>query len=144
MPRRKALPDIVRYEDRHFADVDALWKEAFPDDRPWNAAVTAIPEKMRFQPELMLVAVEDDRVVGSVMAGYEGHRGWISRIAVLRSHRKTGVGQALIEAAEDRLAALGCVKVNLQVVVGNSGAVEFYRRAGYGVEERISMAKRLR
>jgi hypothetical protein len=47
---------ITRYESEHFLGVEALWKEAFPNDTPWNAAAVAIPEKTRFQPDLMLVA----------------------------------------------------------------------------------------
>ena len=138
------MPKIVRYRSEHFAGVEALWKDAFPDDNPWNIAAVAIPEKTRFQPDLMLVALEGDVIVGSIMAGYDGHRGWISRIAVLRSHQKQGLGRSLISAAEEQLAALGCTKVNLQVVDTNSVAVEFYRRAGYEVERRISMSKLLR
>jgi len=134
---------IATYESKHFTGVENLWREAFPDDAPWNAAATAIPEKLRFQPDLLLVATDGDQVVGSVMAGYEGHRGWISRIAVLKSQRNSGLGGDLLREAERRLAALGCVKVNLQVVESNSGTVEFYKKAGYQVEPRISMSKRL-
>ena len=77
------MPTNTEYRNEHFAGVEALWREAFPNDAPWNKASTAIAEKMRVQPDLMLVALEGLLVVGSVMAGYEGHRGWISRIAVL-------------------------------------------------------------
>jgi len=95
------------------------------------------------QPNLFLVAIEGPLVVGSVMAGYDGHRGWISRIAVLRSHWRKGIGQALITEAEKRLEMLGCIKINLQVVASDSSVVGFYRRLGYEVEERISMSKRI-
>ena len=138
------MREIVRYRSEHFGGVDALWKDAFPTDNAWNDAAVAIPETTRFQPDLMLVALEDNVIVGSVMAGYDGHRGWISRIAVLRSHQKKGIGEALISAAEERLAALGCIKVNLQVVESNSVVIEFCERAGYQVEKRISMSKILR
>jgi ribosomal protein S18 acetylase RimI-like enzyme len=135
---------ITRYDSEHFPGVDALWKEAFPNDAPWNAAAVAIPEKTRFQPNLMLVALDGELVVGSVMAGYEGHRGWISRIAVLKSHRDQGIGRKLLAEAESRLAGLGCIKVNLQVVESNAGAVEFYEQSGYRTEPRTSMSKHLR
>ncbi|HVX76744.1 MAG TPA: GNAT family acetyltransferase [Bradyrhizobium sp.] len=138
------MPEIVGYRKEHFEGVDALWKDAFPNDNPWNVASVAIPEKTRFQPDLILVALDGDLVVGSVMAGYDGHRGWISRIAVLKSHQKKGVGEALIFAVEERLAALGCIKVNLQVLESNSAVVAFYERSGYQVERRISMSKLLR
>jgi ribosomal protein S18 acetylase RimI-like enzyme len=137
------MPTITEYRNEHFAGVGALWREAFPNDAPWNKASIAIAEKIRFQPDLMLVAVEGLLVVGSVMAGYEGHRGWISRIAVLRAHRHKRIGQALLLEAEKRLAALGCIKINLQVLETNSAVVRFYEEAGYEIEPRVSMGKRL-
>ena len=139
---QQAAPKISEYRDEHFAGVEALWQEAFTNDAPWNKASTAIAEKMRFQPDLMLVALEGP-VVGSVMAGYEGHRGWISRIAVLRAHRHKRIGQALLLEAENRLAALGCIKINLQILETNSAVVRFYEEAGYEIEPRVSMSKRL-
>ncbi|MER8507430.1 hypothetical protein [Mesorhizobium sp. M0199] len=66
---------IVEYTDCHLDGVDALWRDAFPNDTPWNAAYISIPEKLRHQPNLLLVAIEADQVVGSIMAGYDGHRG---------------------------------------------------------------------
>jgi ribosomal protein S18 acetylase RimI-like enzyme len=134
---------IRTYTDSHFDGVAALWSEAFPNDSSWNAATAAISEKLRVQPNLLMVAVETDRVVGSIMAGYDGHRGWISRIAVLKSDRLKGVGQALVHEAEKRLSDLGCVKINLQVVTSNAGVLGFYRSLGYEVEERVSMSKRI-
>lgn len=135
---------IATYDHTHFVGVEALWREAFPHDSAWNAAVIAIPEKLRFQPDLFLVALDGAEVVGSAMAGYEGHRGWISRIAVLNSHRGRGIGQALLVEAERRLVELGCIKVNLQVVESNFATVRFYEKSGYHVEPRISMTKHLR
>ena len=135
---------VTLYQDHHFDGVSALWHEAFPNDASWNRADIAIPEKIRFQPNLFFVATEADTVVGSVMAGYEGHRGWISRIAVLKSYRCEGVGRELMKQAESRLASLGCIKINLQVLVSNSSTIRFYARSGYSIEERISMSKLLR
>jgi len=133
----------ITYTDAHFDGVDALWREAFPNDASWNVANISIPEKLKVQPDLLMVAVEDGLVVGSVMAGYDGHRGWISRIAVLKSRRRQGIGEALIQEAERRLAAQGCIKVNLQVVAANTAVLGFYQSLGYQVEERVSMSKHL-
>jgi ribosomal protein S18 acetylase RimI-like enzyme len=133
--------EIATYADYNFDGVNALWLEAFPDDPPWNAAVLSIPAKLTCQPELFLVALDAGRVVGSVMAGYTGHRGWLDRVAVLQSHRRQHVGAKLIREAEARLYAVGCVKINLQVRASNAATAEFYRRMGYSVEERISMSK---
>ncbi|HWY60699.1 MAG TPA: GNAT family acetyltransferase [Rhizomicrobium sp.] len=133
--------EILTYSDRHFGGLKALWIEAFPADPPRNSAATVVPAKLAIQPDLLLIAVEEGRVVGSVMAGYDGHRGWISRIAVLQSHRQRGIGRALVGEAEARLQALGCIKINLQVLISNAAVTEFYSRLGYCVEERISMSK---
>jgi ribosomal protein S18 acetylase RimI-like enzyme len=132
---------VVTYADRHYEGVKALWLECFPDDRPWNAAEFSIPAKLKCQPELFLVALDAGQVVGSVMAGYTGHRGWIDRIAVRESHQRKHVGAALISEAEARLLAMGCVKVNLQVLTANAPAASFYTRVGYSIEDRISMSK---
>jgi ribosomal protein S18 acetylase RimI-like enzyme len=136
--------EIVVYQDHHFEGVAALWREAFPNDKPWNAAEIAIPEKLRMQPDLLLVALKSAAVVGSVMAGYDGHRGWISRIAVLASSRGQGIGRALLSEAENRLASMGCIKINLQVVTSNKATTSFYEKEGYAVEPRVSMSKLLR
>jgi ribosomal protein S18 acetylase RimI-like enzyme len=146
MTPNKTSPDdisILSYGAAHFGGLKVLWQEAFPNDKPWNAAEIVVTEKLKMQPELFLVAVQSGTVVGSIMAGYDGHRGWISRIAVLAAKRGTGIGRALIDEAERRLLSIGCVKINLQVVTANADVVGFYRRLGYEVEERISMSKRI-
>ncbi|HZQ39292.1 MAG TPA: GNAT family acetyltransferase [Rhizomicrobium sp.] len=132
---------IAPYADRHFAGVKALWEEAFPDDPPRNSAEIAIAAKAAEHPELFLVALDDARVIGSVMAGYDGHRGWLYRVAVAKSHRHQGAGRALLDEAERRLWALGCVKINLQIRGPNSHVTAFYESLGYVVEDRVSMGK---
>jgi ribosomal protein S18 acetylase RimI-like enzyme len=139
-----AIPAIVEtYRSEHFDGVRALWLEAFPDDPPHNRAEVAVPAKLAAQPELLLVAIDKGEVVGSAMAGYDGHRGWLYSIAVRRTHHRAGIGTLLVREAERRLAALGCSKVNLQVRAENSDVAAFYRTLGYEVEERVSMGKRL-
>jgi ribosomal protein S18 acetylase RimI-like enzyme len=135
--------NVAPYSSRHFEGVKTLWQQSFPDDPPWNQAEVAIPAKLAVQPELFLVAVDGDLVVGSIMAGYDGHRGWLYAVAVLNSRCRQGVGTALVRAAEARLRSIGCSKINLQVRSTNATAVEFYRQLGYLIEERISMGKRL-
>ena len=137
------MPSIVAYHERHFHGVTRLWQEAFPNDPPWNAAETAIPAKLKVQPDLFLVAVEEEVVVGSIMAGYDGHRGWLYAVAVGQAHRRQGLGTALVRQAENLLIARGCKKINLQVRSGNIAIVTFYGSLGYGIEERVSMGKRI-
>jgi ribosomal protein S18 acetylase RimI-like enzyme len=135
--------EIRSYGGDQFEGVKALWQEAFPSDPPWNAAELAIPAKLAVQPELFLVAVRRDEVVGSIMAGYDGHRGWLYAVAVSNAYNRRGIGTALVREAEKRLRAMGCHKVNLQVRTSNAVVIAFYERLGYITEDRISMGKRL-
>jgi ribosomal protein S18 acetylase RimI-like enzyme len=82
-------------------------------------------------------------VIGTVMGGYDGHRGWVYSVAVRPAERRKGVGTALLGRLEEAFVARGCLKVNLQVRESNAGVAAFYERLGYTVEERISMGKRL-
>lgn len=134
---------VEPYRDAHFEGVRALWETCFPEDPPWNRAEAAIPAKLAVQPELFLVATDGDTVIGTTMAGYDGHRGWLYAVAVAPSHRRAGVGQQLVREAEARLAALGCGKVNLQLRADNHAVADFYASLGYSVEPRINMGKRL-
>ena len=77
------------------------------------------------------------------MGGYDGHRGWVYSLAVEEARRHRGIGSALVDNIEEALKALGCLKVNLQVVGSNSSVVDFYEKLGFSVEDRISMGKRL-
>jgi len=139
-----AIPAVIEsYRDEHFAGVRTLWEEAFPNDPPHNHAEIAIPAKLALQPDLLLVALSGGQVVGTAMAGYDGHRGWLYSIAVRQTHHRTGIGTLLVREAERRLAQMGCTKVNLQVRAENAAVAAFYRTLGYNVEERVSMGKRL-
>jgi ribosomal protein S18 acetylase RimI-like enzyme len=134
---------ITVYSAPHFVDVKALWKEVFPDDPPWNAAEVSIARKVKAADDLFLVASEAGRVIGTVMAGYDGHRGWLYSVAVAPDKRRKGLGTALVREVERRLTERGCVKINLQVRSRNAGVVAFYEKLGYAVEERVSMGKRV-
>ena len=134
-------------EIRRFAETDseaviALWQRCGLLRR-WNDPRKDIARKLRVQPELFLVGAVDGRVVASVMAGYEGHRGWINYLAVDPGLRRGGLGKAMMAAAEKGLAELGCPKVNLQIRRGNEDVVAFYDRLGYVEDDVVSMGKRL-
>jgi ribosomal protein S18 acetylase RimI-like enzyme len=137
------MVDIRPYEAKDQTQVIALWNEVFPDDPPWNEPASMIRRKLTVQPELFLVAHVTGEVAGTVLAGFDGVRGWVHHLAVRASYRRQGLASSLMTAAEKGLAALGCPKVNLQVRATNSAVVAFYRSLGYAVEDRTSLGKRL-
>ncbi len=134
---------VYPYKAEYFDGVRDLWEEVFPNDPPWNRAELAIPAKLAVQPDLFLVAQMDGAVIGTIMAGYDGHRGWLYTVATKPSMQRTGVGSQLVREAEQRLQELGCTKINLQIRAGNAAVTGFYQRHGYETEDRISMGKRL-
>ena len=123
--------------------VAALWREVFPDAPGWNVPEEDIARKLNIQREFFLVALADGRLVGTAMAGFDGHRGWVYYVAVSLDHRREGIGAALMKRVEEALAGAGCPKLNLQIRGSNHEVKEFYSTLGYEVEDRISMAKRL-
>lgn len=134
---------VRAYKEADHDQVVALWRTAFPDAPARNDPVRDIARKLAVQPELFLVASVDRRVVGTVMAGFDGHRGWVHLVAVDPHHRRRGVGTALMRRAEELLDGMGCPKLNLQVRSSAPEVVGFYESLGFAVEERISMGKTL-
>jgi ribosomal protein S18 acetylase RimI-like enzyme len=122
--------------------VISLW-ERCELTRPWNDPYLDIRRKLQVRPDLFMVGLLDGVVVASVMAGYEGHRGWINYLAVAPEHQGKGFGRAMMAEAERLLVLAGCPKVNLQVRSSNKKVIEFYRRLGYAVDDVVSMGKRL-
>jgi GNAT superfamily N-acetyltransferase len=139
----------VRYEiipfdnNKHRDQVVVLWNQVFSYEATHNAPEIVIDKKIEFGDGLFFVAVNNDVVIGTVLAGYDGHRGWIYSMAVFPEHREKGVGSELLRFAEEKLAGKGCVKVNLQIIEGNEEVESFYLTNGYKTEKRISMGKRL-
>jgi ribosomal protein S18 acetylase RimI-like enzyme len=111
--------------------------------RPWNDPYRDIERKLSVDADNLLVLEDDDRLIGSVMVGYDGHRGWVNYLAVHPDHQRRGFGHLLMSEAEKRLQVLGCPKVNLQVRGSNQAAVEFYRRIGYTLDDVVSLGRRL-
>jgi ribosomal protein S18 acetylase RimI-like enzyme len=137
------LMRIRPYEESDAQAVIALWREVLPDSARHNDPAAVIRQKLGVDRELFLVAEADAAVVGTVMGGYDGHRGWVYSVAVHPKHRRRGIGGALLRQLEAALSERGCLKVNLQVRATNAEVVAFYETLGYVVEERISMGKRL-
>lgn len=123
-------------------NVIALWRDC-DLTRPWNDPARDIQRKVAMADDLFFVGTVDGHVVGTVMAGYEGHRGWINYLAVDPNERGAGRGSELMAAAEVRLRDLGCPKINLQVRATNPDAIAFYERIGFIVDDAVSLGKRL-
>jgi ribosomal protein S18 acetylase RimI-like enzyme len=132
---------IRSYDPSDREQVIALWNEVFPGSTGHNDPGQSIDRKVASDDGLFFVALDGDVIVGTALAGYDGHRGWLYSIAVSPDRQRCGIGTKLVRHAEEVLAGRGCPKLNLQVRANNADVVAFYESLSYQTEERISMGK---
>ena len=131
------------FEEEDTQAVMTLWQVESSDGPPWNEPSAVIRRKLKVQRDLFLVGELSGEVVATVLAGYDGVRGWVHNLVVAPEHRRNGFGGRMMAAAEEGLRALGCPKINLQVRSTNAEVTRFYESIGYSVEDRISMGRPL-
>lgn len=135
---------IAEYSNEHHRRcVVKLWETVFGYETAHNTPSLAIDKKLAVKDGLFFVALAGNEVVGTVIAGYDGHRGWLYSVAVHPAHRRKGLGANLVRHAEDALTLRGCMKINLQIVSTNESVKAFYEALGYSTEPRISMGKKI-
>ncbi|NBF06845.1 GNAT family acetyltransferase [Pseudomonas sp. Fl5BN2] len=133
---------IIEYSNTlHRQPVIDLWNRVFGYDTAHNTPSLAIDKKIEENDGLFFVALADEQLIGTLMAGYDGHRGWLYSLAVDPQQRRRGTGRALVRHGELALGERGCLKINLQIVSSNASVQGFYQALGYQVEPRISMGK---
>lgn len=132
---RPALPD-----DREA--VVALWEEAGLT-RPWNDPRADFDLALATTGSAVLLAEQDGALAGSVMVGFDGHRGWVYYLASAPSQRRQGIGRALMQAAEKWLSGAGSPKIQLMVRGDNAAARGFYGALGYELQDVVTLGKRL-
>ena len=132
---------IRRYQAGDHKALCQLWSEVFPDPSPHNAPEIILRDKLAVQPELLFVAEKNGVLLGSIIAGYDGHRGWLNLVSVHPSERGSGLGSRLVDHAIEQLRGIGCRKVNIQIREGNEAVIAFYSKLGFETEARVSMGK---
>jgi len=110
---------------------------------PWNNPYKDIARKLKIQPELFLVGVQNSLLIASVMGGYDGHRGWINYLAVHPDFQGQGYAQQMMKSVESELRKIACPKINLQIRSGNAKVMKFYQKLGFTDDLVLSMGKRL-
>ncbi|NBQ83492.1 MAG: GNAT family acetyltransferase [Alphaproteobacteria bacterium] len=130
---------IRGYRNDDHDGLAALYGLAFPDDPPWNKPGDMIASKIAFDRDGLRVGLIGGQVVASVMAGYDGHRGWINALAVHPDHRGQGYGAAIMSHAVAFLTERGAVKINLQIRGDNHRLQRYYESLGFETEDRLSM-----
>lgn len=133
---------IVPFEEGYRTDVIALWRSCGLT-RAWNDPDKDIDRKLSDPQGGFFVLLKGETVIGSVMAGYDGHRGAIYYLCIDPAHQSAGLGRRLMEHCEAFLIGLGCPKINLFVRQGNEAVMKFYDDLGYTPEKAVALGKRL-
>ena len=137
------MKNIRIYRERDREQVLALWQEC-DLIHPKNDPQKDLDRKKGFGEELFLVIEESEKIIGTVMGGYDGHRGIINYLGVHPSFRGQGLGKMLLQAVEQKLKDLGCPQVNLLVWSNNSEVLEFYKKTQYSeANDIVLLRKRL-
>ena len=134
--------NIREFRDGDLAAVVALWQDC-ELTRPWNPPERDIAFCRHSGHGSVFLAEENGDIAGSVMAGHDGHRGWIYYLAVAPARRREGIGRWLMTHAEHWLAAQGVPKAMLLIRETNNAVAAFYQRLGYVIEPRLLMTKSL-
>lgn len=113
----------------------ALWAVAAENDARPTDTRAAVDRLLERDPEACLVAVLEGRIVGTVIAGWDGWRAHLYRLAVHPDVRRRGVGAALLSAATDRLTSLGATRLDAMVLEGNELGQSIWRAAGFASQE---------
>ena len=132
---------IRLYQSSDKNDVIALWKQVFHPQTPYNDPESVINMKVKQDDDFFFVAEDKQHIIGTIMIGFDGHRGWLYSLAVHSQHRRKGVGTLLVNEALKKLKKIECLKVNLQINADNHEVVKFYKKLGFSVEDRISMGR---
>jgi ribosomal protein S18 acetylase RimI-like enzyme len=133
---------IREFKLSEYEEVMSLWKESGLVVRPGDD-IEGIKLKLERDPELFLVAEEDDEILGVVMGAWDGRRGWINHLAVKQDHQRMGIGTALVRELERRMKRKGARKVNAQIYQWNQRSIDFFKTAGYTVHEDLIMIGKL-
>lgn len=122
--------EVLELTAEDSASAAALWAETGLT-RPWNDPVADFHRAFEGATSTVLGIKENSELIGTVMIGDDGHRGWVYSLAVGSTHRRVGVGSQLMRAAQEWLRTRGVVKVQLMVRSENDSALKFYNRLGY-------------
>lgn len=102
-----------------------------------------ILKKLARDPDLFLVACNEGKIIGTVIAGFDGRRGMIYHLVVASEFRNQGIASKLMDEVEKKLVSKGCIRCYLFVTPDNTAAMEFYEKHGWEKMKILPFAKDL-
>ena len=115
-----------------YEDVFVLWKSVegmgLHDDADSQEGIAGYLER---NPGLSFVARDNGKLIGAVLCGHDGRRGYLNHLAVAKTHRKKGTGKALVQQVLCGLRSLGITRCHIFIFAENFTGQEFWRRIGW-------------
>ncbi len=128
------MVEIRRLEPERVEDLLRLWREAGLPHKPRGRdSPEMLRRQMEENPEGFIGAYDGDRLVGAVIATYDGRKGWINRLAVHPAYRRRGVATALVKAAEEVLIRKGALVIAALILEDNKPSLNLFKKLGYEV-----------
>ena len=137
---RAVTPAIIEAVSGDREAVVALWRDCGLT-RPWNDTYADFDRAIGAQDATVLLCRNAGAVVATVMIGWDGHRGWVYYLCVAPVERRTGLGRAVMTAAEDWLKMRGCPKIQLMIREDNADALRFYEALGLARQPVVTMGR---
>ena len=127
-----------------YSEVTELWKHAGEGIHLGQSdTLEEIKKKVDFDSNLFLIAEKDQKIIGTVLGGFDGRRGLVYHLAVQQNYRHQGIASALMDELENRLRAKGCLRVYLLVTRDNTEARQYYEKRGWECMDILTYAKNL-
>lgn len=119
-----------------------IWKNSAPGiSFSKSDSAEEIQKKLKYSPDLFLVAESDNAIIGTIIGGYDGRRGMIYHLAVKEEFRNAGLGKILMQEIEARFKAKGCLKSYLMVTKENEPVIQYYQKLGWNLMDIYIMGK---
>jgi putative acetyltransferase len=126
-----------RIED--FDAVIALWQRTEGVGLNESDTRRAITAFLRRNPRLSFVAEQGGRIIGAVLCGHDGRRGYLHHLAVSKRHRRRGIGRRLVNACLAKLRKAGIQKCNIFIFANNAAGMKFWTHTGWSLRTELRL-----
>ena len=133
---------IKIFEEDYRDQILSLWQKC-KLIKTWNDPNKDIDRKLKVKDDLFLVIEYNNLIIGSAMAGYDGHRGYVYYLAIDPIHQNKGFGKLLMDNIEKKLKEIGCPKINIFIRSSNINVKNFYKSIFYDEQDCLTYGKRL-
>jgi ribosomal protein S18 acetylase RimI-like enzyme len=128
---------VFRVED--YDAVVALWRRTEGVGLNESDTRRAIAAYLRHNPRSSFVAEQDGRVIGAVLCGHDGRRGYLHHLAVARRYRQRGIGRQLVKACLAKLQKAGIQKCNIFIFANNAAGMKFWAHTGWSLRTELRL-----